>query len=333
MKKNKIWILIVFIVTVLILYFVLKEDFYEITKLVFQANFVWILIGFLLVAGYSFFKGLIITDIVKQFKKDFKFKRGFLLQVMTNFFNGATPFSSGGQPFQVYILKKEGLSIMNGTSIILQESIIHQWALILTGILSFIINLIFNFSHGQVFVKNMALLGLLMNFVMLVVYMVAYWDKSNKIIIHFIIEILAKLKLVKNKDLLLEKWNDYIVRFKDGTSSLMKNKKRFIKLIGLNMIGLITLYIVPLTVLFSLGDFTSFNGINAIVMANFVALIGSYIPLPGGSGGQEYAFLLLFGLFISNPLLSSLMLIWRFLTYYLPLIIGAVTFNFYKEAS
>ena len=95
----------------------------------------------------------------------------------------------------------------------------------------------------------------------------------------------------------------------------------------LNCFALICLYIVPLNVLFSLGNYNGFDGVTAIVLISFVSIISSYIPLPGGMGGQEYLFILLFGLYVDKPLLSSLMLLWRFLTYYLPMIVGAVIFN------
>ena len=65
----------------------------------------------------------------------------------------------------------------------------------------------------------------------------------------------------------------------------------------------------------------------AIVLVSFISIISSYVPLPGGIGGQEYLFILMFGVYVNQPLLSSLMIMWRFITYYLPMIVGAVIFN------
>jgi uncharacterized protein (TIRG00374 family) len=56
-------------------------------------------------------------------------------------------------------------------------------------------------------------------------------------------------------------------------------------------------------------------------------LIGSFIPLPGGTGGVEYGFINFFGNFLSGAILKTLMLLWRFFTYYFGMFIGAITFN------
>lgn len=80
-------------------------------------------------------------------------------------------------------------------------------------------------------------------------------------------------------------------------------------------------------VLFSMGDFSSVNIFTSIVASAYVMLIGSFVPIPGGTGGLEYGFIKFYGKFISGSILSAAMLIWRFITYYFGLIIGAIAFN------
>ena len=60
-------------------------------------------------------------------------------------------------------------------------------------------------------------------------------------------------------------------------------------------------------------------------------LIGSFVPIPGGSGGLEYGFVKFFGVFIAGAKLSSIMLVWRILTYYLGMIVGAIFLNVKEE--
>ena len=56
-------------------------------------------------------------------------------------------------------------------------------------------------------------------------------------------------------------------------------------------------------------------------------LIGSFVPIPGGTGGLEYGFTQFFGNFISSSKLMAIMLTWRFVTYYLGLFVGAIAVN------
>ena len=327
MKNKLINIAIIFILTIFVLYFSLKDNYNEIISLLLDADIRWLFIGCLLVLSYTFFKAIITNNIINKVRP-FKFIKTFSLQIMTFFFNAVTPFSTGGQPFQVYVLKKNSVPLSDGTNIIIQESIIHQMAIIVVGIITLSLNFILEICKIEGIFLVFLIIGFLVNvLVLLLLFLVFYSNKINKFLIRLFINLLTFLKLIKSKQKILNKLNKTIEDFTNNSKILLNDKKRFIKLISINCLALFCLYIVPLTVLFSLGDYSSFNGITAIVLVSFVAIISSYVPLPGGMGGQEYLFILLFGFYVDKPLLSSLMLLWRFITYYLPMIIGAITFN------
>jgi len=60
-------------------------------------------------------------------------------------------------------------------------------------------------------------------------------------------------------------------------------------------------------------------------------IIGSFVPIPGGTGGLEYAFVHYFGFFIVSAPLVAAMLVWRFMTYYLMMSVGGVMLLFKKR--
>ena len=98
-----------------------------------------------------------------------------------------------------------------------------------------------------------------------------------------------------------------------------------------NFIGLVCLYLVPLAILYATGDYTSFNGLQSVVASAYVMLIGSFVPIPGGTGGLEYGFINFYGNFIKGSVLTAIMITWRFITYYIPMIIGAIAVNAKKR--
>ena len=327
MKSKFINIIIIVVLTLFVLYFSLKDYYSEIITSLFNADIRWLLVSYLFVLSYTFFKTVITNDIINKFTK-YSFLKTFSLQIMTFFFNAVTPFSTGGQPFQIYVLNKNNVSLPQGTNIIIQESIVHQIAIILVGFLAIILNLILGICKIEGVVLWFLIIGFLANVLILfLLFIVSYSKKINKSLIKIVINLLTFLQLIKKKNELINKLNKKIEDFTNNSKILLKDKKRFVKLIIINCIALFCLYIVPLTILFSLGDYSSFDGMTAIILVAFISIISSYIPLPGGMGGQEYLFILLFDLYIDKPLLSSLMLLWRFITYYLPMIIGAVIFN------
>lgn len=326
MKKKFINIILIIIFTLIVLYFSLKDNYDEIIELLLNSDIRWLFIGYLFVLSYTFLKSVVTNDIINKFKK-FDIKKTFDLQLMTFFFNAITPFSTGGQPFQVYTLKKNKLSLSDGTNVIVQESIIHQIALIVVGFLAIIINEIFDMYKFEGIILTFLILGFGLNIlVIFLLFLISHSNKIDKLITKYIVKLLTFLRIIKNKDI-LNKLHNTIDNFNYNSKILLKDKKRFIKLILINCLALLCLYVVPLTILFSFNNYVSFDGMIAIVLVSFISIISSYVPLPGGIGGQEYLFVLMFGVYVNQPLLSSLMIMWRFITYYLPMIVGAVIFN------
>ena len=76
-----------------------------------------------------------------------------------------------------------------------------------------------------------------------------------------------------------------------------------------------------------MGEFSVLGIGVAIVVSAYVMIIGSFVPIPGGTGGLEYGFVTFFGNFITGSKLSALMLVWRFITYYFGMILGAIALN------
>lgn len=316
--------IIIAVVSIIVLFFALKDDFYEKINYLFSFNFWWLLGAILLVVLYWLLKAWVIKLCGKQINKKYTFKKSLKLTLDTQFFNAITPFSLGGQPYQVYRLKKQGFSLEQGMNIIIQDCIVYQIALILLGTIAIVSNYFFGFFPDNHLLKKLVLLGYLINLgVIVVLFFVAFNKKGNKILLDFAIKLGAKFKIIKNKEKFLEKSNKIITDFHQSATTLMKSKTHFINIILLNFIALTLLYLVPYTLIMGLG--LEINPFIAIVATAYVMIMGSFIPLPGGSGGLEFGFVRFFGVYIAGAKLSSIMIAWRFITYYLGLIVGAIS--------
>lgn len=76
--------------------------------------------------------------------------------------------------------------------------------------------------------------------------------------------------------------------------------------------------------------------IDVIALSSFVTMANSFIPIPGASGGTEVVFTLLFGSLMGS-VTGAVMILWRFSTYHIVLLIGGITFalakNYYEKKS
>ena len=247
----------------------------------------------------------------------------------TIFFDGVTPFSSGGQPVQVYYLKKHGIQVVNGTNIAIQNFIVYQIALVLLGLIAIISNSILKIFPGDNLLRKLVTLGFIINLLVTVgLFSIAFLKKFNIFVCKVVINFLSKIKVIKNKQETLEKFNSYVSDFNIGAKDLLKNKRIFINGILINLVALCCYYVIPLIILFAMRDYTSLNVFTAIITSAYVMLIGSFVPIPGGSGGLEYGFVAFFGYFLqASGKLTALMILWRLVTYYLGIIAGAIIMN------
>lgn len=333
-KQSKINFLILIGITILVLYFSLKNDFNNIIKEILTINIWWLILAFLLVISYWLLRSKAINTFTKKFHKNAKFSSSLQLMIRTQFFNAITPFATGGQPYQVYYLVKDGMGVTIATSIIIQNFIVYQIAVIVLGLIALVSNHIFSLFADNILLKQLVTLGFFMNTAVIVIlFLVAFNQKINKRLVRFGIAVLTKFKLVKDKEKKLEEWDEYVTKFHSSAKILLENKKHFAFTIGCNFLALCSLYAIPFVLLLATGDHTSFGLLIAIATSAYVMILGSFVPIPGGTGGLEYGFISFYGNFMTGSKLTAIMLLWRFVTYYFGMIVGAIALNMKKVKS
>lgn len=331
LQNKKTSFIFLVVLTFIVLYFSLKDNFFEIIGQIKRINLIWLLVSLLLLIGYWLFSSITMKLITNKFNKKINLKEIFRINVITQFFNGITPSSSGGQPYQIYALKKLGLTIADGTNISIQTFVCYQFALVLLGFIALLFNKVFNLFVPVKLLKLLVVLGFIVNIlVAFFLFIITITKKTNKKVINKLIKWGSKLKIIKNKEEISKKMNNSVEQFQRGTYLLLKDKKLLLVAVLCQFIGLICLYSIPLALLLGM-DYYQFNLGLSIIVTAYVMVAGSFVPLPGGTGGLEYAFLTFFGNFIGGSMVTALMLLWRFITYYLGMIVGGIMLNIGKK--
>lgn len=331
MKKKITNASLLIIVTLIVLYFSMKDDYKLVIDTILNINKWYLVIGFLLLGGYYFFKAIAIWLITHNFNKKYRFRQAVRMVLETNFFHAITPFSTGGQPYEVYSLKKSGVSLLNGTNVSIESFITYQIALVLLGTISIVANYIFNFFPDNALLAKLVTVGFIVNFLVIVMlFILTFTKKLSKTIVNFFISLLAKIRIVKDKEKTTEKFENYLIEFHRGATILLKNKGQFIGCIFLQLISLISLYLIPFVLIMG-AHIPYVNPLIVIITSAYVMLIGSFVPIPGGTGGLEYGFVAFFSNFIVGKEVNAIMLLWRFITYYAGMILGAILLSTKKE--
>lgn len=331
MKKLKSQSIILVFITAIIMYLLLKDDFPQIVSTILRMKYIYLIIGIVLIVFYWLIKAIALYLISKEYSKTISFKSIFLQTIITQFFNGVTPFSTGGQPMQIYMLNKSKISLAKSTNIVMQEFITYQVALVLYGIFAVLVNYKLKIFNDAVVLKNLVLLGFLINTsICIVMLILSFSKKMSKTLFNIVFKVLGKFKFIGNLDSKKEKWNNRLVEFQESAELFKKNKLLFAKCFILNGIALTCYYVIPYFLIIGIEGAILVTPLTAIVASAYTLIIGSFVPIPGGTGGIEYGFLRFFGVFNTGSTLSAILLIWRFITYYLGIIVGGVAFSFYK---
>ena len=332
MKHKWLNILVILAITVGFLWFVLKDNFNQVVETLFASNIGWILVALLCFCVYMIFDTLSTYGIIKIYKKDITFKFALYLGLINKFFCGITPLSTGGQPMQIYELKKKGVPVSTGANIEVQAYMMFQIALMFLAILSVIFDAIFHFFQYVPVLQQMMVAGFVINLVILLILLFISFSKNfNKAVVGGVINFLAKFGLVKNKKAKIEKWNSACQNYYDNGQALLRNKKVFARGVAYQLAALTVYYLLPIFIALAIGCADNLNVINVFAASSYVFVMGCYVPIPGASGGMEAGFMGFFGNFVDGSALSVFVLLWRGITYYLPMIAGAIAFNVYNS--
>lgn len=323
-KKNTF---IILLITILVMYFVLKDDFMNIVHTLVNLDIKFIILAFVTFALSIIFKGYISYKTVDD-KSKYSLKEAIKHNVIVQFFNGITPFSTGGQPMEVYMLTEHKINANKGTMIILQNFIFYQIALVLFGLGAVVYNGIYGIFPKVPLLRELVLIGFIVNTLVAVgILFISVSKRFTRFCVKGIIFLLSKLRIVKDKEKAKENWKNRLEEFHECAKFLRTRKKLFIIGVLFNLLSLACLYIIPLFIAYSMHDYNSLTVANTLTASAYVLLMGAFVPIPGASGGIEYGFLAFFGNFLSSTRTGAILLIWRFITYYLPMMVGAIVFN------
>ena len=320
------------LVTVVALYFVLRDDFDIVMETLQKLNIYWVIGLAAFIFCYQLIIGLILTLLTRLSNPNYKYGQGLINALIAAFFHGVTPSASGGQVAQIYVYKKQKVAVSDAASILWMDFIIYQGTMVLTVFLLLLFNLsTFYNHHKELF--GLVILGFIVNSIIIVgFWVITRFSKVYTWISTKGIELGHKLKLIKDKEKTLNNLNEGIKRFESETVKFKQHKKLIIKIILINIVRLVVYYSFPFICALALRIPISINSLlEVMTLTACVSMINTFVPIPGASGGTEVTFVLMFATIIGSANATSMMLVWRFFSYYFIMIIGAIVFILFKR--
>ena len=330
-KKNLINFAIIALVLALTIFALIKFDLKESYKLISNSDFKLIIFAISLIFLWQIIIGLNLSLITRYTNSNYSYLSGIINSTIASFFHSITPSSSGGQFIQIYIFKKQKVDDSQALGVLWLEFIIYQSVMCFFILFLLLSNFKFFYNrHRDWFV--LIIINFIINIlIVLTIFALAKLSLFHKLITKDLINFLHKIKIVKNPDKLRDKLENKVTSFKRFSSLYINNHQLCIISIILNILRCFVYYSIPYVIFLALGVKASISTfIICLTLSSFVSMLSNLIPTPGGSLGSEAVFLLLFSSLFNLNLVTSAMLIWRFITYYLLLLISGTIYLFYK---
>ena len=315
---------ILILVSVITCYLVVKDSVRDVRGIIASCNILFIVLAFITALVSDLFKGLSLFTVAKKCEADLSLKDAYSLQLETNFFNGVTPFALGGQPFQLYLLKhRNKLPYVKGSYIIFCDYYAFQIVLLFFTVLFFFINLVFHVIELNSILNTFLLLGFLVHVGTFSVLIYASKSKTNSLALKFI-HLLKKMHIIKKEKKIKKKVDKRLNKLRVLINEFQKDKKLVIKTVVYNGLKLI-FYSLAIVFIFKSIDVVVNPGV-AIIAGVFTWVMASFVPIPGATGGVEFSFITMFETLFAESLVASAVILWRFTSYYLMVIFGAILF-------
>jgi len=331
LSKSNLLNFAIFISVIGLMLFIMANDFSSITRLLSNIRLGYVILIVTLTILYHILVGVSLTRLVRVTHPTYSYIEGIKNAFIAAFFHGITPGSSGGQVAQAIIFSKQGVKSGNAASILWLEFIIHQAALVIVGF-------VFLFTKFGILrllnttMQSLVFLGFFINLlVLLFLFLIVQSPRFNQWFLMKGLFILKSLHLIKSIEKNQKKIIEFVEQFSEAQELFIHNLDEVAKVTFMYIIKVTLFYFIPYLVIRSFGiQFSSITFLDIMALSAFLGMLKVFAPLPGGAGGTEVLFIILFSIFTNQIVATSTMIVWRFVSFYMIMLIGFVFYMTYK---
>lgn len=324
-KKTLIWevlfLLLVFAVTV---YGVFRgQDLGENLRILRQVDKAWLIPAVLCVIFFVWGESIIIYYMMGTLSVHLKKWTCFLFSSIGFFYSCITPSASGGQPAQIYYMRRKGISVPVSTLVLMVVTITYKAVLVITG-LGLVV-------FGQGFIREylgntqpVFYLGIGLNVICVAILAVLVFHTSlAESVMNKGLTLLERLHLLRRKESRHESLAVGMDKYRETAQYFKTHKHVVLHVLLITFAQRFALFLSTYFVYRAFG----LQGVSVVTVTLLQAAISvavDMLPLPGGMGISEKLFLTLFVPVFGAQLLLPGMILSRGLSYYTQLLLCAL---------
>lgn len=298
------------------------EDLEAMMEAIRGVNKAKLIPGVGLVLFFIWGESVILWYMMRSFGIRLKKRICFLFSSVGFFFSCITPSASGGQPMQIYYMKKEKIPIPFATVILMVVTITYKLVLVVTGLGI----LLFGRQIRERYLGEVLpvfYLGVLLNvFCVALMTVLVFHPVLAEIILTKGMGLLERIRLMRRKEERRRKLQEAMKVYRETAAYLEKHRRVIFWVILITFAQRLALFAVTWVVYLAFG--LSGTAVwDVILLQAVISVSVDMLPLPGGMGISEALFLRIFPTVFQGMLLPG-MVISRGLGYYSQLLISAM---------
>ncbi len=300
------------------------QDIGQISELLSSIKPVYLIIGFALVILYVCSESVIIKYLLHTVNIKAKLYNCIRYSFVGFFYSCITPSATGGQPMQIYYMKKQGIDIPTATIILMLVTIEYKFVLVFVGLA------ITLFGQGllqtlSADVQFFLYLGVALNvFCVAFMSLLVFMPETAKFLITKGFRLLKRLHIMKEKNNREERLNNSMEMYKAASVFLRQNKLAIFNTTLISFVQRFFLFFITYIVYRSFG-LQGYDAFTITILQAVISISVDMLPLPGGMGISEHLYLQIFTpVFLSATTATASLLVSRGFSYYVLVFVSGV---------
>lgn len=316
---NGIFVLSVFVLTIYGVFH--GEDLEAMGEAIRKMDARWMIPGVFLVVFFIGGESIILWYMLTSYGIRLRKRICFLFSSVGFFFSCITPSATGGQPMQIYFMKKEKIPIPVATVILMVVTITYKLVLVVIGLGVLIFGRGFLHRYLEE-ILPVFYLGVLLNvFCVGLMTVLVFHPALAEQILKIGMKWLERLHFLRHREERVKKLEDAMQVYRETAGYLKEHKKVIVHVVLITFVQRFALFAVTWMVYLGFG----MEGTpmwDVVLLQAVVSVSVDMLPLPGGMGISEALFLKIFAPVFRSVLLPA-MVFSRGLGYYSQLLISA----------
>lgn len=320
-KRNLTPLYLLINVGILIAVIIFNPEIKNIDQVLRKMDYQWIVIS----VGFMVIFWLLDTIITRRIMKltlgsNMEFLDIFTINLIGRYYASLVPLG-GGQAAQIVYLSKRGIPPGKSSSILMMKFWVYQTALAVYAILMFML------KGGMIkeyrpYMFGAGIFGFLVNIVgPLILYILSSKEGLINSIVEKTIDFFRSRGREEKKVRVAERATEFAEDYSKAVELINENMRGLRAPLVLSLIQVGVFYALPYLIYRGCG--LSEAGVVDIMLTNvFLHFAVCFVPTPGAAGATEGGFFSLFSLYFPKDSILIAMLFWRFISFYLTLVVG-----------